>query len=138
MEKGLLYFLNGNVQMGLLSTRHMTEICPDQRLRRSLLEDLHAYEKFENAIINLRDENNPVKGLSNMSQRNTEMAINMKTMMNKDTDKLRDMLAKGYEKGIASIHENLQKAENEREDVKELAEGYLMFMKQTHAKYKGF
>ena len=138
MEKGLLYFMNGNVQMGKLSTKHMIEICPDQRLRRSLLEDLHAYEKFENAIINLRGEDNGIKGLSNMSQRNTEMAIDMKTMMNKDTDKLRDMLAKGYEKGIASIHENLQKATNEQEDVKELAEGYFMFLKQTHAKYNGF
>ncbi len=138
MEKGLLYFMNGNVQMGKLSTKHMIEICPDQRLRRSLLEDLHAYEKFENAIINLRGEDNGIKGLSNMSQRNTEMAIDMKTMMNKDTDKLRDMLAKGYEKGIASIHENLQKATNEKEDVKELAEGYFMFLKQTHAKYNGF
>ena len=138
MEKGLLYFMNGNVQMGMLSTRHMIEICPDEKLRRSLLEDLHAYEKFENAIINLRDEDNGIKGLSNMSQRNTEMAIDMKTMMNKETDKLCDMLAKGYEKGISSIHENLPRAENEREDVKELAEGYLMFLKQTHAKYKGF
>ena len=138
MEKGLLYFMNGNVQMGMLSTRHMVEICPDEKMRRSLLEDLHAYEKFQNAIINLRGKDNPIKGLSNMAQRNTEMAIDMKTFMSKDTEKLRSMLAKGYEKGIASIHENIQKATDEKADVKELAEGYLMFMKQTHAKYKGF
>ena len=47
MEKGLLYYLNGNIQMGMESTRHMIEICDDERLRRSMLEDLHAYEKFE-------------------------------------------------------------------------------------------
>ena len=73
-----------------------------------------------------------------MAEKNTEMAIDMKTFMNKDSDKLAEMLAKGYEKGISSIHENLQKFTDEREDVKELANGYFMFLKQTHAKYKGY
>ena len=138
MEKGLLYFMNGNIQMGLLSTRHMTEICPDERLRRSLLEDLHAYEKFHSAVMSLQEKGEVLKPVSNMARRGTEMAIDMKTMMDKSTDKLRDMLAKGYEKGIASLHGNLQKATGEREEVKQLARGYMVFMKQCQAKYKGF
>lgn len=137
MEKGLLYFMNGNLQMAKLATRHLIEISPDEKLRSSLLDDLHSLEKFENAILSIQGTDK-IKNLSNMAEKNTEMAIDMKTFMNKDTDKLADMLAKGYEKGIASIHENMQRFGDEREDVKELANGYFMFLKQTHAKYKGF
>ncbi|MBQ3009066.1 MAG: hypothetical protein IJD80_05705 [Oscillospiraceae bacterium] len=137
MEKGLLYFMNGNLQMAKLATRHLIEISPDERLRSSLLDDLHSLEKFENAILNIQGTEK-IKNLSNMAEKNTEMAIDMKTFMNKDSDKLAEMLAKGYEKGISSIHENLQKFTDEREDVKELANGYFMFLKQTHAKYKGY
>ncbi len=136
MEKGLLYFMNGNLQMAKLSTRKMIEICPDEKMRRSLLEDLHAFEKFESAVDNLRGEEK-IKNLSNMAIRNTKMAIDMKTIMSKEPDKLAAMLEKGYEKGIASLHRNLQKFTDEPEDIKELANGYFMFLKQTHAKYKG-
>lgn len=137
MEKGLLYFMNGNLQMAKLSTRHLIEISPDEKLRSSLLDDLHALEKFENAILAIQGTDK-IRNLSNMAEKNTEMAIDMKTFMNKDSEKIADMLAKGYEKGIASIHENLQRFPDEREDVKELANGYFMFLKQTRAKYKGF
>ncbi len=137
MEKGLLYFMNGNLQMAKLSTKHLIEISPDERMRASLLEDLHALDKFENAIRRIQGTDK-IKGLSDMAQSNTEMAIDMKTFMNKSPEKMAGMLADGYEKGISSIYENIRRHPDEREDVKELANGYLMFLKQTHAKYKGF
>lgn len=137
MEKGLLYFMNGNVQMGMESTRHMIEICDDERLRRSLLDDLHAYEKFENAIIRIKGKK-PIKPLSPMSEKNTEMAIDMKVMINDSPENMASMLAKGYEKGISSISSNLEKFSDSEEDDLELAKGYLTFLKQAHAKYKGY
>ena len=138
MEKGLLYYMNGNLQMGMLSTRHMIEICEDEKMRASLLDDLHAYEKFENAIVNKAGKDDVIKPVTDMSARNTEMAIDMKTFMDNSPEKMADMLAKGYEKGIRSIHRNLQNLTEEPEDIKELATGYLNFMKQAHAKYKGY
>ncbi len=139
MEKGLLYFLNGNIQMAMLSTKKVIEISDDEKLRSALLEDLHSLEKFENAVINLRGETykDKIKGLTNMARRGTEMAIDMKTFMSKDRDKLCCMLATGYEKGIADLNRSMRKAENEREEVVQLAEGYMTFMRRAHAKYKG-
>ena len=138
MEKGLLYFMNGNLQMGMLSTRHMIEICQDEKMRRSLLKDLHAYEKFENAIVNKAGENQMIKPVTDMAEYGAKMGIDMKTFMDNSTEKMADMLAKGYEKGIRSIHSNLQNMTDQPEDIKELATGYLSFMKQAHAKYKGW
>ena len=137
MEKGLLYFMNGNVQMGMESTRHMIEVCDDEKMRSSLLDDLHAYEKFENVIVKIKGKK-LIKPLSPMSEKNTEMAIDMKLMFNDSREKMAQMLAKGYEKGITSISANLEKFSDSREDDLELAKGYLNFLKQTHAKYQGY
>ncbi len=137
MEKGLLYFLNGNVQMGMLSTRHMIELCNDESLRESLLDDLHAYEKFENAIINIKGKK-PIKPLSSMAEAGTEWAMDMKLTFNDSVENMAKMLIKGYEMGIKDISENLAKFSDSEEDDKELAKGYLRFMKETRSKYEGF
>ena len=137
MEKGLLYYLNGNVQMGMESTRHMTEICQDQNLRSALLDDLHAYEKFENALMKIKGTQY-VKPLSTMAEMGTEMAIDMKTLFNDSPENMAKMLAKGYEMGIKDISDNLQKFSDSPEDELELAKGYLNYMKQGLAKYTGW
>ena len=137
MEKGLLYYLNGNIQMGMESTRHMIEICDDERLRRSMLEDLHAYEKFENALIRIQGTQ-VIKPISAMAKAGSQWGMDMKVMADDSSENMAAMLAKGYEKGIRSIHSNLQNMTDRPEDIKELATGYLNFMKQAHAKYKGW
>lgn len=136
-EKGLIYFMYGNLQMALLSTKHLIEISEDEKLRRALLEDMAAFEKFQAAIVKMRGDRQ-LKGLTEMAQKGTEFAIDMKTFFNKDTAKLCDMLATGYEKGIASLTENLQNAAGEKEDVKELVKGYLNYLKQARERYAGF
>lgn len=137
MEKGLLYFLNGNIQMGMESTRYMIEICDNEKLRRSMLNDLHAYEKFENAVLKIKGTQ-PIKPLSTMAEMGTEMAIDMKTLFNDSPENMAKMLAKGYEMGIKDISENLEKYSDSPEDQLELAKGYLNFMKQGLARYTGW
>lgn len=137
MEKGLLYFLNGNIQMGMESTRHMIEVCDDENLRASLLNDLHAYEKFENALMKIKGVQK-VKPLSTMAEKGTEMAIDMKVMFDDSPQSMAKMLARGYEMGIRDISANLEKYSDSPEDELELAKGYLNFMKQGLARYGGY
>ena len=137
MEKGLLYFLNGNIQMGMESTRHMIQVCDDENLRASLLNDLHAYEKFENALMKIKGIQK-VKPLSTMAEKGTEMAIDMKVMFDDSPQNMAKMLAKGYEMGIKDISDNLEKFSDSPEDELELAKGYLNFMKQGLARYGGY
>ena len=138
MEKGLLYFMNGNLQMGMVATRHMIKICQDEKMRRSLLKDLHAYEKFENAIINKADGTQVIKPVTDMAEKGAQMGIDMKTFMDDSPEKMADMLAKGYEKAIRDMHANLQTMTDRPQDTKDLATGYLNFMKEAHARYKGW
>lgn len=62
----------------------------------------------------------------------------MKTLFNKDTDKLCKMLVNGYEKGIESLNENMAKHKNESDEAIQLAKGYMNFLKECRTKYKGF
>ena len=137
MEKGLLYFLNGNIQMGMESTRHMIQVCDDENLRASMLNDLHAYEKFENALMKIKGIQK-VKPLSTMAEKGTEMAIDMKVMFDDSPQSMAKMLARGYEMGIRDISANLEKYSDSPEDELELAKGYLNFMKQGLARYGGY
>ena len=137
MEKGLLYFLNGNIQMGMESTRHMIQVCDDENLRASMLNDLHAYEKFENALMKIKGLQK-VKPLSTMAEKGTEMAIDMKVMFDDSPQSMAKMLARGYEMGIRDISANLEKYSDSPEDELELAKGYLNFMKQGLARYGGY
>ena len=137
MEKGLLYYFNGNLQMGMEATRHMIKICDDERLRRSMLEDLHAYEKFENALIRIKGKQF-IKPISPMAEMGSQWAMDMKVMMNDSAENMAAMLAKGYEKAIKDMRTNMDRFPDSPEDEMELAKGYMNFMKLTHTKYKGY
>lgn len=136
-KKGLLYFLNGNLQMAMLTTTHMIKISNDEKLRASLLEDLHTFEKFENAILNIKHKD-VIKPLSDMAQKNTEWGMNIKTAVNDSSENMRNMLVTGYEKGIKSINDNIEKFSDDDPKALELAKGYRDFLKLCLAKYKGF
>ena len=137
MEKGLLYYLNGNIQMGMESTRHMIEICDDERLRRSMLEDLHAYEKFENALIKIQGTQ-VIKPISAMAKAGSQWGMDMKVMADDSSENMSAMLAKGYEKGINDLRADMDRFPHSPEDEMELARGYMNFMKLNLAKYKGY
>lgn len=136
MEKGLLYYLNGNLQMGMESTRHMISICGDESLRRSMLEDLHAYEKFENALLDIKGKQK-IKSISRMAEAGSEMVMDMKVMWNDSKENIADMLATGYEKAIKDMGVNMENFPDSPEDEMELAKGYMNFLKISHAKYRG-
>ena len=123
--------------MGMESTRHMIEVCDDEKLRASMLNDLHAYEKFENALMKIKGVQK-VKPLSAMAEKGTEMAIDMKVMFDDSPQNMAKMLARGYEMGIRDISANLEKYSDSPEDELELAKGYLNFMKQGLARYGGY
>lgn len=135
-EKGVVYFVYGNIQMAITATKHLIEICEDEKLRKSLADDLIALDKFENRVLQVKGDIK-VKPLSNPAKIGTDFAIDMKTLNDKSAEKLCEMLAKGYEKGAKSAAENIRDSDGESRQSMELAKGYLEFCKQNRIKYKG-
>lgn len=135
-KKGVLYFLYGNIDMALLATKKLLEISPEESMRKSLVEDMEALEKFSAAVIQTKGDIK-VKGLSDLAQAGAEFGIEMKTMSDQSAPKLCRLLAKGYKKGIESITANIQNSDGESEEAINLAKGYLEFCKGRYERYKG-
>ena len=137
MEKGLLYFMYGNIQIAKLATTELIKITNDKELKESLLSDLHSFEKFESAVIILKDKQK-IKSLNNFVKRNMKLSIKLKTLFNKDTKKICRMLVLGYEKGIESIDKNIRIFSYKNEIETQLAMGYMQLLIDCKSKYNSF
>ena len=137
MEKNLLYFMMGNVEMAKVSTKELIEITPYVDFRDELMDDLSEYEKFYNRIEELKKEDEKLKGLSPLAEGSTKMAIMFKTMKDKSRQNMSEMLIKGFDMGIKDIDENIARAikDKERPQVIDLARDYRMHMVKNREKY---
>jgi hypothetical protein len=137
MEKNLLYFMMGNVDMAKVSTKELIDITPYMDFRNELMDDLSEYEKFYNRIEELKQEDEKLKGLSPLAEGSTKMSIMFKTMTDKSRQNMSEMLVKGFDMGIKDIDENIAKAVavKERPQVIQLARDYRMHMVKNREKY---
>ena len=140
MEKNLLYFMMGNVDMAKVSTKELIDITPYADFRNELLDDLSVYERFSQRILELKQKDENLKGLSPLAEGSTKMSIMFKTMTDKSPEKMSEMLIKGFEMGLEDIDENITKAvnANERPQVIDLARDYRRFMVECMEKYKKY
>ena len=72
MEKNLLYFMMGNIDMAKVATKELIEITPYDDFRRGLMDDLSEYEKFYNRVEELKREDEKLKGLSPLAEGSTK------------------------------------------------------------------
>ena len=137
MEKNLLYFMMGNVDMAKVSTKELIDITPYMDFRGELMDDLSEYEKFYNRIEELKTADEKLKGLSPLAEGSTKMSIMFKTMKDKSRQNMSEMLIKGFDMGIKDIDENIAKAiaAKERPQVIDLARDYRMHMVKNREKY---
>ena len=140
MEKNLLYFMMGNVDMAHVSTKELIDITPFMDFRNELLDDLSEYKKYYSRIEELKQADEKLKGLSPLAEGSTKMSIMFKTMSDKSRSKMSEMLVKGFEMGIKDIDENIAKAVNvnERPEVIALAKDYREYMVKSLEKYKKY
>lgn len=140
MEKNLLYFMLGNIDMAKVATKELIEISPYADFKSTLLEDLAEYERFYNQVEELRTEDDKLKDLSPVAEFSTKMSIMFKTLTDKSRSKMSEMLVKGFDMGIEDIDENLYKAKKagERQAVIDLARSYRSHMVKNREKYSKY
>lgn len=140
MEKNLLYFMIGNIDMAKVATKELIEITPYADFKNELLDDLSEYERFYNRVVELKQADEQIKGLSLLAEGSTKMSIMFKTMTDKSPEKMSEMLIKGFEMGIKDIDENIAKAlaVHERPQVISLARDYRLHLVKNMEKYEKY
>lgn len=140
MEKNLLYFMLGNVEMAKASTQYLINISDDMEFKKELLKDLSEYERFYNKIINLKKPEEKLKHISVFLKLMVKMGIARRTFGDKSPQKMSRMLIKGFKVGIDDIDENISKAIklNENPEIIELAKEYKSYIVKSMNKYKQY
>lgn len=138
MEKNLLYFLFGNIDMAKVTTQQLIELSEDQSFKKSLLDDLSEYERFYNRALQLKDGDEQLKNISPLAKFSTKASMMLETFKDKSPSKMSGMLIKGFEMGIQDITQNLETGEEKREDVIALAKEYRQMLIDNMEKYKSF
>ena len=140
MEKNLLYFMLGNIDMAKVATKELIEITPYDDFRRELMDDLSEYEKFYNRVEELKREDEKLKGLSPLAEGPTKMSIMFKTLTDKSKKNMSEMLIKGFDMGLKDIDENLSIAiaARERPQVIDLARDYRQHLLANKDKYEKY
>lgn len=140
MEKNLLYFLMGNVDMAKVCTKQLIELSDDTEFKKQLLEDLSVYERFYNEILALKQSDEQIKDLSYMAEFSTKLSIMLKTLKDKSPAKMANMIIEGYQMGIKDIDENIKLAQqqSERSEVIALAQRYREHIINDMESYKKF
>ncbi|MEG2929276.1 MAG: hypothetical protein RR846_06970 [Oscillospiraceae bacterium] len=140
MEKNLLYFLLGNIDMAKITTKKLIEISADGDFKRLLLEDLEGYDRFYDRCCAMKSESEKLKDVSFLAENMTKMSIAIKTMRDKSPAKMSGMLMDGFEMGISDAQENIKraKADGERQEVISLATQYLTLLFDNQSRYEKF
>ncbi|MEG1801531.1 MAG: hypothetical protein RR273_06090 [Oscillospiraceae bacterium] len=140
MEKNLLYFLLGNIDMARITTKKLIELSSDVDFKKLLLADLESYERFYDRCAALKTQGETLKDVSFVAENMTKLTIGAKTLRDKSPAKMSHMLMEGFEMGIADARENIEKArqEQEREEVILLATEYLALLCDNQEQYQKF
>ncbi|MEG1049314.1 MAG: hypothetical protein RSE24_02105 [Oscillospiraceae bacterium] len=140
MEKNLLYFLLGNIDMARITTKKLIELSSDVDFKKLLLADLDSYEKFYDRCAALKTDGEALKDVSFVAENMTKLTIGAKTLRDKSPAKMSHMLMEGFEMGITDARENIKKArqEQEREEVILLATEYLALLCDNQEQYRKF
>ena len=114
----LLNYIYQNCQMGKESLNQLIEIVEDQKFKIQLEKQLKEYEDLSNStIVKLHELGHEEKSIGNMAKLATYMSISMKTILNKTSCHISEMLIQGSTMGIIDITKNLQKYSNANENI---------------------
>ncbi len=140
MEKNLLYFMFGNIEMAKVSTQYLVDISDDIEFRNELLKDLSEYEKFYDKIIRQKNPNEKLKHISVFLKLMLKLEIIKNIFKDKSPKKMSQMLINGFKIGIDDIDENISKAIklNENPEIIQLAKEYKSYIEKNMNKYNRY
>lgn len=103
----LLNYIYQNAEMGKDSTAHLLEICEDDELKKVLQSQFNEYKRvFEIAKNKISSANKDPKELSSVSKISTDIMLNLKTMKDKSSSHIAEMMIQGSTMGIIDITKN--------------------------------
>lgn len=135
----LLNYIYQNAEMGKDSTEHLLKICEDNELKKVLQSQLSEYKKvFDIADNKIKSANKDPKELSSITKLSTDIMLNLKTLKDKSSSHISEMMIQGSTMGIIDITKKLNEYNDASKDILDLGKNLLKFQQEKIEEFKKF
>ncbi|MGJ0846329.1 hypothetical protein ACR77J_06560 [Tissierella praeacuta] len=141
MDKNVefLNYIYQNAEMGKNTLSQLIDITKDDNYKELLKLHLITYITiYDNTEKELQEINKKAKGINIFSKSSTSTMINLKTMLNKSTSHISEMLIQGSTMGIIDMTKKLKEYNNVKGYVLSIANELLTFERNSIEEYKKY
>lgn len=135
----LLNFIYQNSQMGVDTIEQLIDMVEEPGFKKHLQSELGEYREINlkaKALLNTNGYDE--KGISALDKIKAYLMINMKTMVDKSTSHIAEMLILGSNMGIIDATRNIDKYQDAEKDILALMKTLLKFEENNVKKLKTF
>lgn len=135
----MLNYIYQNSQMGQDTINHLMDIVKDDEFNKHLQSQFKEYKKiFDSAEKKMEQTGSETKGINPLSKVSASVMINMKTLKDKSSSHISEMLIKGSNMGIIDITKNLKTYSDAEQDVLDLGNKLLEIEQRNIEQLKKF
>lgn len=141
MDKNVefLNYIYQNAEMGENTLSQLIDITEDDNYKELLKSHLITYITiYDNTEKELQEINKKAKGINIFSKSSTSTMINLKTMLNKSTSHISEMLIQSSTMGIIDMTKKLKEYNNVKGYVLSIANELLTFERNSIEEYKKY
>lgn len=113
-----LNYINQNSEMGKNTINQLIGISQDEEYKKMLQSQLEEYKMiYDSTIEKLKELNKEAKDINVFSKASTYAMINLKTLTNKSTSHISEMLIQGSTMGIVDLTKKLKEYADADEEI---------------------
>jgi hypothetical protein len=132
----LLTFIHQNARMGVETTAHLAELVADGPFKEELLEQHRSYRDIAGRAEALSPQ--PLKDIPAPAKAMSDLMINLKTLGDKSSSHIAQMMVKGSTNGIVEITKRIRQYEGTTGKEEQLAQELLSLEEKHMENLKGF
>lgn len=135
----LLNYIYQNSEMGQDTVKQLMGIVQDDAFKKSLEYQYNEYKKiFDISDSKLKEAHGEGKGIGVLTKVSTYIMINIKTLMNKTSSHISEMLIQGSTMGIIDITKQLKEHKDADKEILDLGNKLLQFEQRSIKELKKF
>lgn len=138
-DNELLNYIHQNCEMGKDTINQLLNITKDETFIEELRRELEEYSRIFNLCNNLiKNTNKEPKDISNIAKVSAYISINIKTLMNKSSSHIAEMMIQGSTMGIIDITKRLKDYDPKNDEIAKLGNELLKIEQNNVESLKRF
>lgn len=135
----LLNYIYQNSEMGQDTIKQLMGIVQDDAFKKSLEYQYNEYKKmFDISDSKLKEVQGEGKGINVLTKVSTYIMINLRTLVNKSSSHISEMLIQGSTMGIIDITKKLKEYKDADKEILDLGNKLLQFEQRSIKELKKF